>query len=297
MSLRRPLLGIALLAVACTTASESASTPGTPIAIPTVGSGGAVTAKQAIADLCVAPDLGDPEQVTADALPAQMQDLIGEVEAVRDLTFLRPPAAEAISDAEMDRKLEASFDTYYPEDLYRRRTVAWRTIGVIPADADLHEVYRSYLTGQVIGFYDPQTGELVYLGEGDDLGLDERLVLAHELTHAIDDQHFDLKRLDGLAARCADERFTAALGLVEGNAQHVATQVILEDPNLDLAELGEVIASAGEAQEALRDVPPFVQTLQAWPYTTGQVFVDTIAADGGTSAVDDAMLRIKRAWR
>ena len=55
----------------------------------------------------------------------------------------------------MDRRLEESFQAYYPKDLYDRRTFAWRTIGVIPTDADLHEAYRSFLTGEVVGFYDP----------------------------------------------------------------------------------------------------------------------------------------------
>ncbi len=91
-------------------------------------------------------------------------------------------------------------------------------------------------------------------------------MLAHELTHALDDQHFDLQRLDELAARCADERFTAALGLVEGSAQHFATAVILADPTLDLSGLADAMDAAAEAQAALRDVPPFVQALQSWPY-------------------------------
>ena len=64
----------------------------------------------------------------------------------------------------MDRRLQESFQAYYPKDLYDRRTFAWRTIGVIPPDADLHEAYRTFLTGEVVGFYDPETGELVYLG-------------------------------------------------------------------------------------------------------------------------------------
>ena len=38
----------------------------------------------------------------------------------------------------MDRRLQESFRAYYPKDLYDRRTFAWRTIGVIPPDADLH---------------------------------------------------------------------------------------------------------------------------------------------------------------
>jgi len=279
----------AVLLCACTGASVTAPPPGSPVAVPSVQAQGAATAEEAIRELCVAPDLPEPEPVVTGDLPPQIVDLIAQVETARGLSFQHPPAVEAISDTEMDRKLEVSFDIYYPADLYDRRTVAWRTIGVIDQDADLLEAYRAYLTGQVIGFYDPQTGELVYLGEGEKLGLAERLVLAHELTHALDDQHFHLKRLDRLVARCADEAFAASLGLVEGSAQHFSSAAVLTDPNLDLDEFAQMLADAGRAQAALEEVPPFVQALQSWPYVAGQSFVAALAARGGTETVDAAM--------
>ena len=133
----------------------------------------------------------------AGTLPPELAQIADQVETARGHTFTTPPKAEGITDQEMDRRLEESFRAYYPKDLYDRRTFAWRTIGVIPPDADLHEAYRTFLTGEVVGFYDPETGELVYLGSGD-LGFTERLTLAHELTHALDDQTFDLTRLDAL---------------------------------------------------------------------------------------------------
>jgi len=279
-----------LLGVACTSdAMVTSGPPHSPVPVPSVAPHGAATAAEAIAALCVPPDIGHPEQVTPGPLAPQIADVVHQVEVARGLRFLHQPAVDQISDAEMDRKLKESFDTYYPRELYDRRTVAWRTIGVIPPDADLRRAYKAFLTGQVIGFYDPETGELVYLGEGNDLSLSERVVLSHELTHALDDQHFDLKRLDTIQAKCADERFSAALGLVEGNAQHVSTQVVLSEPNLDPAEVADLNSQAAEAQAALRDVPPFVVALEYFSYTAGQAFVDALVQDGGIAAVDAAM--------
>ena len=76
-----------------------------------------------------------------------------------------------------------------------------------------------------MGFYNPANGQLVYIGDTD-LDQTERYILAHELTHAIDDQHFGLRRLDAIGARCDDEAFTAGLGAIEGSAQYFATQVL-----------------------------------------------------------------------
>ena len=184
-------------------------------------------------------------------MPPELAQIADQVETARGHTFTTPPKAEGITDQEMDRRLEESFRAYYPKDLYDRRTFAWRTIGVIPPDADLHEAYRTFLTGEVVGFYDPETGELVYLGSGD-LGFTERLTLAHELTHALDDQTFDLTRLDALVNGCQDERAAAALGLIEGSAQYFSAASVTENPDVGLSDLIDAIAEAAAGRLGAR---------------------------------------------
>ena len=299
---RVAFVGVALLAVvtgACTqetvtvTRTSAAptvpptSSPG-PLAIPQIEPGGAATAAGAIRALCVPPEDPDQQVVRPGDVPPEIAEVMDQVEQVRGLSFRGAPAAEAISDEEMDRRLAENFETYYPEEPFARRTFAWRTLGVIPPDADLREALRSYMTGQVVGYYDPATGELVYLGEGD-LGLEERYVLSHELTHAIDDQHFDLGRLDPLAAECRDEEFQAALGAVEGSAQYFATELLVEFPELDLGDLADALGEALGESRGASDVPPFVQELQLWPYFAGQAFMLERALEGGDGAIDDAL--------
>jgi hypothetical protein len=111
--------------------------------------------------------------------------------------------------------------------------------------------------------------------------LTERFILAHELTHALDDQHFGLGRLDAIAARCDDEVFTAGLGAIEGSAQFFATQVILRFPS------GASIGGSGGG--SLEGVPPFISNLQLWPYTAGMAFIQRLDDDGGTAEVDRAL--------
>ncbi|MDQ4107873.1 MAG: hypothetical protein M3138_03580, partial [Actinomycetota bacterium] len=203
-----------------------------------------------------------------------------QVEAVRGLTFERSVNIEPVTPHEIDRRLRRYFDAYYPERFYRRRSDAWATIGAIPRDVGILQALDAYQQGQVLGFYNSQNEELVYTGD-DDLDRIEHFVLAHELTHAIDDQHFDLDRLDDIVVRCDDERFQAALGVVEGSANHFATQVLFRFP-VETAGSVPSDASAGA-------VPPMITELQAYPYTAGQRFVDALADEGGTTAVDRAL--------
>jgi hypothetical protein len=243
-------------------------------------------AARVMRELCVPPDLdaggGPPEPEPTDSRIAEVEDQVAEV---RGLRWLRPVVAEPVDDAEMDRRIDEAFAAQFPADLYDRRTLAWRTIGAIAPDDDLHEALLAFGRGQVVGYYDPQNGELVYLANaGGELGLVAKAVLAHELVHALDDQHFDLRRVDALVAGCRDEELAAALGVVEGSAQHFSTQVLLRYP----APLDEGILDALAGGGAPDEVPPLVAQLQLSSYTDGQAFVSAIA-DGGTEPVDAAL--------
>lgn len=290
---------LGLTTAACTTdpvtpvdhsgSPSGGSQAGEGLRIPVVSPGGAATAKGAIKDQCV--PLSSPTGTPASGtLPPELAQIADQVATVRGHAYESPPKAEGITDQEMDRRLQESFQAYYPKDLYDRRTFAWRTIGVIPPQADLHEAYRAFLTGQVVGFYDPETGELVYLGSGD-LGFSERLTLAHELTHALDDQTFDLTRLDALVNACQDERASAALGLIEGSAQYFSAASVAENPDLSLSDVIDAIAQAAAGGSASDGVPPFLYAITVWPYTDGMSFVGTLAGNGGTDAVDAAFER------
>ena len=292
------LVVLAMVAAACPEQTTSTTGTASPTAtvtsagplpgIPQVEPGGQPTAEAAIEALCVPPEPFGGEAIEPGPLPDELAEVAQQVEQVRGAEFSRPVAVQAITDEVMDAKLDEAFEAAYPEVFYERRTAAWRVMGAIPPDADLREAYRAYLVGQVVGFYNPTDGELVYLGEGD-LGLVERMVLAHELTHALDDQRFDLKRLDQLAARCLDEDYSAALGVVEGSAQFYASEVLIEFPEMDLTDLAEALTQALGEGQGLEGVPQLVQELQTWPYSAGQAFVTALALEGDDAAVDGAL--------
>ena len=281
--MRRTLVFLLALSVAaaCTPAEDEPVTPSpsrstsSAVEVKT----GPTTALQAMDRLCI------PADITADPVrkvrtPPTVAEVEDQVESVRGLDWERPVNVEPITPKEMDRRLRRYFDAYYPKRFYARRSDAWATIGAIPEDVGILEALDAYQQGQVLGFYNSQNEELVFTGDAK-LDRIEHFVLAHELTHAIDDQHFDLDRLDDLVVACEDEPFEAALGVVEGSANHFATQVLFRFP---VSEPGSVPddGSAGP-------VPPFIVALQAYPYTTGQRFVDALADEGGSEAVDRAL--------
>ena len=266
--------------------SPSSTAGGVAVEIPHVTPGGAPTLQDAIATLCVAPPPTHGKPATG-TLPSDLVSIAQQVEQARGHTYAHYPPATEVSNSQMDRRLLKNFRQTTSREADDRRTVAWRTIGVIGPNDDLYRAYRAFTTGQVVGYYDPETGDLVYLGSGS-LDFAERFTLAHELTHALDDQTFDLTRLDPLAAHCMDERFQAALGLVEGSAQYFAAVAVAQNPSIDLGDLLKAIAESATSGNPPAGVPPFVFQQQLWPYTAGESCVASLAGAGGTGAVDHA---------
>ncbi|MBI3649152.1 MAG: hypothetical protein HY240_10460, partial [Actinobacteria bacterium] len=105
------------------------------------------------------------------------------------------------------------------------------------------------------------------------------------LTHALDDQHFNLDRIDGLVTSCADEELQAALGAIEGSAQFFSFEVARDYLTADqLLQVGQEAGAAPAPQ-----VQPFVEQMQLWPYEAGLRFISAVDAAGGTSAVNRAL--------
>ena len=232
--------------------------------------------------LCEAPKAGGGSGVTPEGpTPPAIATVEQEVETVRGLKYTAHVAVRPLTQAQIDRRLMKNFDKSYPVDFYARRSEAWGTIGVIPLGSSIHDALLAFQTGQVAGFYNPENKTLVYIGDTE-LSLNERFVLAHELTHAIDDQHFGLSRLDAIVARCDDEAFTAALGAVEGSAQFFATQVIMQFPS-------NAPEGGGGGGGSLQGVPPFISQLELWPYTVGMAFIQRLDDQGGTARVNRAL--------
>ena len=259
------------------------SAPESPLPVPT----GPGSAAAALAKLCVHPSSAPPSTVTPEGpTPPAIAEVERQVEQIRGLEFTEPVAVDPATHAELVQGLRRSFDVSYPAGLYQRRSRAWQTIGVIPAGTSIRAALRRFGSSQVIGYYDTLTHELVFIGSENPSGI-ERDTLAHELTHAVDDQHFGLGRLDHLADSCQDDRFDAALALAEGDATSV--QLSYAQRYLTLQEQIQLGLQGGGSTAG---IPPFILNLETWPYTAGLGFVRALTARGGERAVNDAFTHL-----
>ncbi|MFH1999574.1 MAG: hypothetical protein ABIK28_07835, partial [Planctomycetota bacterium] len=149
----------------------------------------------------------EPEsEFTNEALSKLSAEMQSEVEALRGWKFKNPVDVGFFTCEEVRAFLHSDKEENVWNEEARAET-ALKAIGLIPKDCDPEEQFEEAMMAFVPdGIYDHEKKilRLVKQGDMDPSSLDIRLTLAHELAHALDDQYFDLARLDKVGGGTSD---------------------------------------------------------------------------------------------
>ncbi len=224
----------------------------------------------------------DVDPLSEEEFLALVADLETYVAEARGLEFLAPVEVELADDATFEARLLEDFEDDVTE--IEDSEVFYRALGLLEPDANLLDELRAIYSAGVLGFYDPESDELVVRGRTPTPYVQQTIV--HELVHALDDQHFELSR-DGYDER-KDEIASGFSAVVEGNARRIETRWLSEQPEDFRAEARaqEQAFAAGIDVDAFPEILLFVI---AAPYQLGQVLVGSLIGDGGERAVDAAL--------
>ncbi len=219
--------------------------------------------------------------------PAQQVDqIIRFVERSRGHNFVTPPVVSFASDTVFRQAVLDNLVAAKPAVDAAEPT--FHALGWLGTDRDLYEQYRIAFGGAVVGFYDPSNG--VLLVRGTSMTPYRREVIAHELTHALDDQIFGLDETfdDGMLG----ERTFASLVAIEGSASRVQQAYVASMSGIEQAQdLAEQLSLG--ADPTLLSVPLALLSFAQAPYLRGPTFIRQAAAalGGGTAGLDAALLR------
>ena len=232
------------------------------------------------------PCLGAAAEAAPPGIDAtSVRGLARVVEGLRELRFEKVPRPTLLPSAEFERRVAGTIE--YPEDEAERDARALAALGAAEPGTDLRGEVVELLEGQVAGFYDTDTKELVVRADGAADGLDavERVTLAHELEHALADQALGLPDLDDPAPGREDAS-TATLALVEGDAQLVTELFV--SVGLSLEEQVS-LATSGASGAGLDEAPYYLARSLLFPYVEGAEFACALYERGGWEAVDRAL--------
>lgn len=176
----------------------------------------------------------------------------------------------------------------------QRSALVLKKFGLLPRDFDLQTFLLSLLNEQVAGYYDPKA-KTVNLLDWVDADV-QKPVLAHELTHALQDQHLNLDHWlkDGPRSEKKnsdvhdDEAIAARQAVSEGQAMVVLTDYELEPLGKTILDAPDIVAAmkAGvtSGSPIFESAPLYIKDSLAFPYTYGLDFERTILQKKGKGA-------------
>jgi hypothetical protein len=215
-------------------------------------------------------------------------DIVHFDEQHRGLTFKQPVFVDFLdAQAYSDRvRTEPSTLT----DREKKQLAAFqgelRALGLSNSDVDLLAATNDLVDNGTLAFYDPETERVTVRGE--EMTVDLRVTLVHELTHVLQDQHFGTSTRRTSKFTTSQES-TSFRTLLEGDAVRIENEYIAGLSADDKAKYGdEHNKEVDNATKGLANVPVVLQALQSAPYVIGPPFVDVLAADGQQGELDEA---------
>ncbi len=241
------------------------------------------------------------------------RELEPKVAQLRGLPFQEEIEKIFQTPGELGAVLDREFARAYPGDTLHYLEQRLLKFGFVVSPIDLRKTYAQLLTQQVAGYYDPITKKLALItGSGQaampiqllsnmlvqQLGLTmEQILLSHELTHALQDQHFRLMSLP-LEDLQQEDASSAAKALIEGDAMLVMIDYMLDhqQPGIDATQVAGVSENMRawsnhplmRAMMMMQTVPRYLSDNLIFSYIDGFDFVLALKQRGGWEAVNKA---------
>lgn len=212
--------------------------------------------------------------------------VLKETSELRELSILKAVKSGAQSRADIERMIIKNLDSETtPEEMHAAEVVL-HAFGLAPQDFSYRPFLIKLLTEQVAGYYDPKAQQF-YLADWIELE-GQKPVMAHELTHALQDQHFNLKRFENWPKGDSDAEL-AAHALIEGDATLAMMLYMNKNP---LVALAFIRSSQGIESEQFKLAPRALRESLMFPYTEGSAWATQLYKRGGWEMVSGAFKKL-----
>ncbi len=256
------------------------------------------------------PNANQPTHIT----PEQAQQLFGSVDAILQfdsqdtgLPILHPVKRSLVTRDEVEHYLMQQLHDDRDAKRLQRSELVLKKFGLLDRDFQLQPFLIRLLREQIAGYYNDKTKTVNLL---DWIPPEEQKpVLAHELTHALQDQHIHLEKWDAQSDQtvaknvkqdnrhiATDEEDTVRDAVVEGQAMAVFLDYSLAPSGKNILTAPGVVDKMNEAMSddsdssVLSNAPLLLQRSLLFPYVDGLNFVRTVLAAKGKHAAFAGML-------
>lgn len=222
------------------------------------------------------------------AIAATTAAVLKETSDLRELSILRNVKSGAQSRTEIERMVVKNLDEESTPSEMHATELVLKKFGLAPAEFEYRPFVIKLLTEQVAGYYDPKVQQF-YLADWIDLE-GQKPVMAHELTHALQDQHFNLRRFEKWPRGDSDAEL-AAHALIEGDATLAMTLYMAKNPMVALAFL-KSLGGEGAQTDQFKQAPRAIRESLVFPYEEGSAWATQVYRRGGWQMVSDAFTKL-----
>jgi len=220
---------------------------------------------------------------------------IKQASEIRGLASKEDVVCKLQNKQEVERYLREAIASEVPKERIQAEGELYKILGFIPEDFDyFNGIIEMYLS-QLGGYYD--SSKNYYAMASWMPGIMQMPIAIHELTHALQDQHYNLDTLLDHKKGQSDE-LQAISALVEGDAtavmldysrEQIGLSKMSEEQNVSgfmLQNLSGLMLSGN-----LKNTPGSLQAMMIFPYVSGLNFAHTLLQKGGYSSIDEAFLK------
>jgi hypothetical protein len=220
------------------------------------------------------------------ALVSTTEAVLQETSEIRELSVLRSVKSGAQSRSQIERMIIKNLDADTTPAEMHATEVLLKAFGLAPARFAYRPFLIKLLTEQVAGYYDPKAQQF-YLADWIEID-GQKPVMAHELTHALQDQHFNLKRFEKWPKGDSDAEL-AVHALIEGDATLAMTLYLAKHPMIALAFIR---TSQETSSVQFQQAPRALQLSLLFPYSEGSQWATQVYRRGGWEMVSNAFTKL-----
>lgn len=209
-----------------------------------------------------------------------------QVEKLRGLRFKEPVYVDFLGVKEFKAKVQVKDEELEDEDRAELKSYEGmlRALGLIDAKVDVFKALNANSSGGTLAYYDPADERIRMRGR--QLTPASTATLVHELTHALQDQHFDIEK--GLDSEDDDTQASIYRAVAEGDASRIENAWVADLPakKRKAVQAGQK-ALYDQGMKALSDVPAFIQAVAGAPYALGEPLSTLATAAEGLKGAND----------
>jgi hypothetical protein len=227
-------------------------------------------------------------RLTAQSAQKMADKVLKETSVLRGLLIKRPVPCGVQGSKEIEKMVREAMQKENSQTAVRSAEVLMKRLNMAPENFDLKSYYVRLMGEQVAGYYDTDSGKFYTAQNVASLQLET--IMAHELTHALQDQHFDLSRLEKWPRHDSDAQ-GAMQALVEGDATFTMSRYMTAQPLRFLGMIASSLFPQGNS-ELFYGAPRSLQQSMTFPYIQGMQFVSQLYQKGRWPLVNRAFTKL-----